>query len=175
MCAAGFLGALLVIVPAPARATSVLPPVECTITGTSGPDVLRGTPGRDVTCGEGGDDTLIGLAGDDILRGGPGADRLVGRSGNDILTGGPGTDRGSGGRGEDACSADPAFIGWVVDTKAPELVGKKVPDTVSAGAALVVSWSAIGDSLSLRWELSDPSGVLYTEAWVYTPEYSLVG
>lgn len=32
-----------------------------------------------------------------------------------------------------------------------------------------------GDRFTLRWELSDPSGVLYTEAWVYTPEYSLVG
>ncbi|MFM7597524.1 MAG: hypothetical protein ACKO70_03985 [Actinomycetota bacterium] len=270
VCAAGFMGAYLVIAPASAGATSVLPSVECTIIGTSAPEVLRGTPGRDVICGEGGDDVLVGLAGNDILRGGPGADRLVGGSGNDVLSGGPGTDRGSGGRGDDACSADPALIGCVVDTEAPELAGIEVPGTVSAGTALVVSWSAIddvgvvswgrvggrngnaawcfdtepirddggsrftltcsvpqaiandvytvfigavddlgnvteskvdfrivggsddiappnmvtlpalpvltpGDSFSLRWELSDSSGVLYTEAWVYTPEYSLVG
>lgn len=32
-----------------------------------------------------------------------------------------------------------------------------------------------GETFTLRWTLSDPSGVSFTEAWVYTPEYSLVG
>ena len=30
----------------------------CTIVGTSGPDLLQGTPGKVVICGRGGDDTI---------------------------------------------------------------------------------------------------------------------
>lgn len=42
-------------------------------------------------------------------------------------------------------------------------------------AAPVLPAVVPGDSFVLRWELSDPSGVSYTEAWIYTPEGSLVG
>ncbi len=55
--------ALLVAVLLTAPATAA-PPVErakgCTVTGTSGPDVLVGTGGRDVLCGLGGKDDLRG-------------------------------------------------------------------------------------------------------------------
>ena len=32
-----------------------------------------------------------------------------------------------------------------------------------------------GDAFSVQWELADASGVTYTELWIYTPEYSLIG
>jgi hypothetical protein len=86
-----------------------LPPRrECTIRGTSGPDVLWGTAGPDVICGfggndviraRGGEDTVKGGAGNDVLRGGPGADRLIGGTGNDLVSGGSGRDVVRGQRG----------------------------------------------------------------------------
>ena len=84
--------------------------VECTVSGTSGPDVLAGSSGDDVICGRGGDDQLIGRGGDDVLvggrgddrmRGGPGDDRVHGQRGDDALRGGQGADRVAGGRGDD--------------------------------------------------------------------------
>ena len=41
--------------------------LRCTIVGTAGPDVLRGTSRRDVICGLGGDDRLSGASGNDVL------------------------------------------------------------------------------------------------------------
>jgi hypothetical protein len=67
---------------------------ECSIRGTSGPDVLRGTKGVDVICGRGGADTLYGGSGDDLIFGG---------AGNDKLYGGPGKDFQDGGGGGDIC------------------------------------------------------------------------
>ena len=61
---------------------------HCTITGTSGPDLLQGTAGADVICGLGGADTIGGNSGNDIIRGGPGNDRIQGDSGIDVLQGG---------------------------------------------------------------------------------------
>ncbi len=86
---------------------------RCTITGTSGDDVLRGTAGNDVICGLAGDDRILGLAGndtligglgDDFLDGGAGSDRLVGGRGKDALRGGAGNDALIGGPGQDALS-----------------------------------------------------------------------
>jgi hypothetical protein len=71
---------------------SAAAPARCTITGTSGDDVLRGTSHRDVICGLGGDDRIAGGAGNDVLRGGPGRDQLYGGAGRDRLDGGPGED-----------------------------------------------------------------------------------
>jgi Ca2+-binding RTX toxin-like protein len=85
----------------------------CTITGTSGDDVLRGTAGDDVICGRFGDDRLMGLGGDDqlfgdggddVLLGGPGNDLLRGADGDDTLRGGGGNDRLSGWSGDDGLS-----------------------------------------------------------------------
>jgi Ca2+-binding RTX toxin-like protein len=64
----------------------------CTVVGTSGDDLLQGTPGSDVICGKGGDDTIGGNSGDDIIRGGRGSDRIQGDSGRDVLLGGRGND-----------------------------------------------------------------------------------
>ena len=66
--------------------------LRCTIVGTAGPDVLRGTHRRDVICGLGGDDRLVALDGNDVLSGGAGNDRLEGGRGDDRLFGGAGLD-----------------------------------------------------------------------------------
>lgn len=69
--------------------------------GTSGADVLRGTPYDDVLCGASGADVLRGAGGDDLLLGGKGPDRLFGGSGRDDLRGGAGNDLCAGGPGAD--------------------------------------------------------------------------
>ena len=74
---------------------------ECTITGTSGDDVLVGTRGSDVICGLGGNDTIRGRGGGDIVLGGSGNDRLKGGSGLDVIDGGGGNDALGGGDGVD--------------------------------------------------------------------------
>ena len=89
-------------------------PRGCTITGTAGDDVLRGTWRDDVICGLGGDDVIVagrgddavfGDAGDDRVRGGAGADTLYGDDGADLLRGGGGRDVLAGGPGADLLRA----------------------------------------------------------------------
>jgi WD40 repeat protein len=94
-------------------------PSGCTISGTSGNDIIEGTSGDDVICGMGGDDTLKGRAGNDTLLGGAGRDTLIGGPGADDLLGGSGNDRLTsvdavssnddldGGAGTDKCAGDP--------------------------------------------------------------------
>ncbi len=53
-------------------------PVRCTIAGTQGPDLLRGTGRGDVICGLGGNDTILAGRGNDVVYGGPGADVING-------------------------------------------------------------------------------------------------
>jgi hypothetical protein len=79
-------------------------PRQCTITGTGGPDRLRGTRGDDVICGKGGADVIRGRGGDDVLFGDGGSDRLRGGRGDDTLYGGDGDDALAGGRGSDVRS-----------------------------------------------------------------------
>ena len=67
-------------------------PVRCTIVGTQGPDLLRGTSRRDVICGLGGNDTILAGRGNDVVYGGPGADVINGGAGRDTLRGGAGND-----------------------------------------------------------------------------------
>jgi len=76
---------LLVLALAPAS-------LARTVTGTPGPDLLRG--GDD-------DDVLRGLAGNDRLFGGDDDDRLYGGPGNDLVSGGDDDDRLFGGAGAD--------------------------------------------------------------------------
>ena len=84
---------------------------SCTITGTSGTDVLSGTSGRDVICGLGGADTLKGVEGEDVIKGGSGSDILQGNLGNDSVIGGGGADRLYGGEGNDALDSKDGVIG----------------------------------------------------------------
>jgi hypothetical protein len=84
------------------RAVEVsVPHKDCTIEGTEGADVLKGTGGRDVICGYGGDDVIKALAGRDIVYGGAGKDRIRGGPGFDSLYGEDGNDRIFGGRQRD--------------------------------------------------------------------------
>ena len=91
------------------------PPNPCTITGTSGNDVIRGTSGSDVICagagndivyGRGANDVIYGGEGNDVLRGQDGSDRLFGGPGQDVLRGGEGNDRLTGGPGNDLLHGD---------------------------------------------------------------------
>jgi len=141
----------------------------CTITGTAGNDVLRGTGGDDVICGLAGNDTLIGNggndmllggagndtleggAGKDVLMGGGGKDTLNGGTGNDALAGGAAVDKLTGGAGADVCAADPAdpvSDPCAVDTTGPSISNVSAPATITAGSTLTVSWTA-----------ADPAGV----------------
>lgn len=81
--------AALFVLPASGEAAP-----SCTISGTAGTDLLRGTKRADVICARGGDDEVFGRGGADVLRG---------EEGNDALTGGPGADRLVGGAGRDSC------------------------------------------------------------------------
>jgi Tol biopolymer transport system component len=65
---------------------------RCTVQGSRGDDVLRGTAERDLICGLGGDDVLKGLGGDDVIFGHGGNDRIVGAAGADIVVGNAGRD-----------------------------------------------------------------------------------
>ena len=94
-----FAGLLLAVSSAALQRPSG--PEDCTIRGTSGPDVLTGTARNDVLCGFGGDDVLRGGNGNDELHGGDGKDELLGGSGNDKLRGDSGKDELSGGAGND--------------------------------------------------------------------------
>ncbi|HEX6131382.1 MAG TPA: calcium-binding protein, partial [Actinomycetota bacterium] len=96
-------GTTTVAAPAPGP---FLPPATvagrtCTIVGTSGPDVLRGTAQRDIICGLGGDDVLHGLGGNDLIVGGAGNDKLYGGLGADVLHGEAGNDLVDGMTGND--------------------------------------------------------------------------
>jgi hypothetical protein len=74
---------------------------RCTIVGSPGGEVLRGTSGLDVICGRGGNDRIYGGAGHDLILGGKGDDRLYGGLGREHLLGGPGKDVLVGGPDED--------------------------------------------------------------------------
>jgi len=65
---------------------------QATLIGTSGPDVLNGTPGNDVIMGFGGADTINGLGGNDLICAGDGADDVHGNGGKDRIEGGTGDD-----------------------------------------------------------------------------------
>ncbi|MFQ5426172.1 MAG: calcium-binding protein, partial [Gaiellales bacterium] len=73
----------------------------CTITGTSGDDVLVGTRSADVICGLEGDDEIEGLEGNDVIYGGAGRDVIDGGGGQDRVEAGAGDDRVAGDAGWD--------------------------------------------------------------------------
>jgi dipeptidyl aminopeptidase/acylaminoacyl peptidase len=79
---------------------------QCSFNGTSGDDVMRGTPFKDFIHGEGGRDVIDGLGGPDLISGGLARDHLDGGPGNDILIGGRSDDVVLGGDGNDRISTD---------------------------------------------------------------------
>jgi hemolysin type calcium-binding protein len=96
------------------------------IVGTDGPDVLQGTPERDVIWGGEGDDEIHGSLGNDLLCGGPGADLVHGGRGNDVANGGAGDDdRVIGDLGDDHLFGGPG--------DADEVAGSLGIDTLNGG------------------------------------------
>lgn len=121
---AGALGLSVLAAPAHAAPKSTTP--KCTITGTSGSDVLRGTAKADVICGGAGNDRIDGRGGDDVVIGGAGADRLAGGAGDDTLIGEAGHDTLDGGSGNDVAIGgagnDRVVSGGGVDTVSDKLL-----------------------------------------------------
>jgi hypothetical protein len=97
--------------------------IACTITGTAGNDVLRGTNGKDNICG---------LEGNDRIRGGAGADVILGGTGNDRLGGGGGSDRMYGNAGRDVLSGHSGGDRLVGGSGRDRLYGNSGPDNLSA-------------------------------------------
>jgi Ca2+-binding RTX toxin-like protein len=113
------------------------------ISGTTGDDVIHGTPfddhlsggaGNDTIFGHEGDDLLDGGAGDDQLLGGPGDDRLLGGSGNDGLFGESGDDALLGGAGDDRLSGEAGRDRLDGGSGNDILDGGADPDRLSGGA-----------------------------------------
>jgi Ca2+-binding RTX toxin-like protein len=69
--------------------------------GTSGDDVINGTPRHDYISGRAGNDTLNGFGRADLILGGPGNDTVNAGGGNDLVFGGAGDDTLNGGPGND--------------------------------------------------------------------------
>ncbi len=67
-------------------------PMPLTHPGTTGNDILTGTPAADVMHGHRGDDGLTSGDGGDALKGGQGDDSLTGGANGDALSGGNGVD-----------------------------------------------------------------------------------
>ena len=93
--------------PADAALLHRVPPRGCSILGSEGRDVLRGTSRADVFCGLEGNDLIRGRGGADTVFAGAGRDRVYGGRGRDSLRGGRGRDRLSGGPGRDTCRGGP--------------------------------------------------------------------
>jgi Ca2+-binding RTX toxin-like protein len=72
-----------------------------TITGTSGDDIIHGTPQADVIWAGGGFDYVTGGEGADLICGGNKGDSLYGGRGNDKIAGQGGIDQLLGGSGSD--------------------------------------------------------------------------
>jgi len=98
-----------------------------TITGSTGPDNLRGYAGNDTIHGGASSDNIRGDAGHDVLHGGGDGDVILGGAGNDMLFGDGAADYLDGGTGNDILkggAGDDALIGGA---------GK---DTLDGGAGL---------------------------------------
>jgi len=113
-----------------------------TLWGTSGPDLLIGTPADDVIVGRGGNDTIWGMGGRDLVCGGDGDDVVAGDGGDDFLDGGPGTDLIEGGIGADVVYGGPGG-----DT----LDGGHGDDLVVSGGGADRLWGGPGDDRVWAW------------------------
>ena len=99
------------IFPVPGRAPAPVNPggrprgkcdgKRATISGSSGPERLVGTPHRDVIVGFGGGDEIFGNKGNDLICGGSGTDSIFGGDGEDELLGGNARDVLNAGSGRD--------------------------------------------------------------------------
>jgi Ca2+-binding RTX toxin-like protein len=108
--------------------------IGAVISGSSGDDVIYGTPGNDVLSGGAGNDVIYGYAGDDLLDGGAGNDRLFGGAGNDTLLGGAGNDQLHGGSGNDDLLGGTGDDQLYGDSGNDQLDGGPGNDLVDGGA-----------------------------------------
>ncbi|NBW72898.1 MAG: hypothetical protein EBR26_00585, partial [Microbacteriaceae bacterium] len=121
--------------------------------GGTGNDFVDGGLGADSLSGETGNDDLSGGDGRDLILGGNGLDKIQGGSGDDNLDGGKSRDTISSGEGSDTCSKDRTDVHTdecSIDTSAPVL---------EPTIMVVRDFKAGGNLLSLRWLLSDQSGI----------------
>jgi hypothetical protein len=99
------------------------------INGTSGDDVIQGTPDDDTIEGGKGDDTVFGGDGDDQIEAGPGNDVVDGGAGDDDIAASQGDDLLLAGAGDDTisgASGDDTLAGGAGDDK---IVGASGDDT----------------------------------------------
>jgi Ca2+-binding RTX toxin-like protein len=101
------------------------------VTGSQGPDRLRGTNQADTFQAYAGDDRVRAFAGDDAADLGPGADRAWGGRGDDRLEGFAGPDRLHGGPGNDTLVGDVPLVGDLVSRD--RLWGGRGDDTLRGG------------------------------------------
>ena len=107
---------------------------KAVLVGTSGPDVVNGTPTADVIYGKAGDDSLHGRSGNDVVYGDRGNDTIKGGDGNDVEYGGEGNDVMWVGRGADAEYGGPG------DDVLHALADDNQLDIVDCGAGHDVAW-----------------------------------
>lgn len=147
--------------PAPGDAAVMCGDVKATIVGSDGPDLLVGTPRRDVIQAGPGDDRVSGLGGNDLICLGAGADRGLGGGGNDrvwghdvdlspalvdqnrgrflpdegnVILGGPGIDVLSGAAGNDTIIGGPARDAVIAGPGDDRMRGDAGNDTLQGGA-----------------------------------------
>jgi Ca2+-binding RTX toxin-like protein len=135
------------------------------LTGTPGPDVLKGESLNDTIDGGDGADTIDGGAGDDQLYGGDESvlgmgDNIQGGAGDDLLRGGAGSDRLDGGDGKDLLygdSGDDQLDGGAGDDR---LEGGDGRDNLSDNQGSdYLSGGAGDDVLNSNWGYQDlPAG-----------------
>ena len=101
-----------------------------THTGTSGDDVIVGTPLPDVIVGLGGNDEIKGKGGDDIICGGSGRDRIYGNGGDDVIFGDAGKDKMFGGGGRDTIWGGTGDDKLVGGGQKDLLIGQRGDDTL---------------------------------------------
>ena len=151
-----------------------------TIIGGAGNDTIAGGNGNDTLDGEAGNDTIDGGVGADSIDGGVGTDSLLGGAGDDALLGSDGKDNLSGGAGDDASSggtgADSILSGLGDDTCSHDPVDRRLDTCTTDRAAPTVSFLSdnsrefsAGSTAVIRWEASDPSGVIMSLANVGGP------
>ena len=118
------------------------------VIGGEGPDLLIGTPARDVFEGRGGDDRIASAGGDDAVDGGGGGDRLQSGEGNDGVSGGDGADFISASAGNDRLAGGngrDTLIGGPGDDRLDTADGAADTITCGRGADRLRSVVAVND------------------------------
>ena len=118
-----------------------------TIEGTSGPDTLIGTAGRDVIASFGGQDTIEGLGGGDLICAGAGNDTVYGHGGWDTIYLGPGNDKAYGGNGDDTIYGGEGIDTMFGNDDNDTLVGNGGGDKMYLGAGNDVGFGYAGPDL----------------------------